>query len=151
MHVTWRQLTTSFGTTAYATLGGSITHSDKSAIHPFPYAWAHRYPWLASITIIDKGERICHPSLPKCSGQFCTLLRSRPLGSPCLCLYAFSNILWIYCLHSIYFYVKCVPPVRTCPLQFSWLSHDMAFAADHSQFVLVGRGQINGTWWDGRS
>lgn len=48
-------------------------------------------------------------------------------------------------------FVKCVPPVRNCPLQLSWLSHNMALAAYHSQFGLVRWGQVNGTWWDGWS
>lgn len=36
----------------------------QAHIQPFLYAWAHTHSWLASVTVIDRAERGCHPSLP---------------------------------------------------------------------------------------
>lgn len=43
-----------------------LCYSEESVLCPLPHTWAHRHLWLASFTVIDKGERI-YPSQPDSS------------------------------------------------------------------------------------
>lgn len=53
---------TSFQTVARAALQGSVTLSEESAICPLPHTWAHRQSQMSTVIVIDRGERVCHPS-----------------------------------------------------------------------------------------
>lgn len=33
-----------------------ITHSEESTIYPFPYTDAHKFPYVASASVIDRGK-----------------------------------------------------------------------------------------------
>lgn len=53
----WGQLIASSWTAARATPEGDVTHSEDNAIRLLSCAWAHIWPWLTSLAVIDKEER----------------------------------------------------------------------------------------------
>lgn len=54
----WSQPTSSFLPVAQATSWGSLTH----VTYPLLHTWDHRHTRLASVNMIDKHEKACHPS-----------------------------------------------------------------------------------------
>lgn len=46
-------------------ISGIITHSEESTICPLLHMRAYRWPQLASATVINRRERVCHLSHPE--------------------------------------------------------------------------------------
>lgn len=65
-----------YQTAAYAESRGSKTHSEKSAINPFPQSHAHRCVWLACVSVMDGAERVC--AIPPTEGAQSNFLSCTP-------------------------------------------------------------------------
>lgn len=48
----------------------AVKHRKKTTICPLQHRKAHSWLWLASITVIDKGETACHPFHPESMYSF---------------------------------------------------------------------------------
>lgn len=57
-----------FCTAAHSTTQGRKTHLEKSANCLLPHSWANRWSQLASVTVMDRGERT--PSHPESTAKF---------------------------------------------------------------------------------
>lgn len=49
-----------------------MTHSEESAICPFPHIWSLKYSQLASVTVTDIGQIVCNPSYWESMANFTT-------------------------------------------------------------------------------
>lgn len=76
LHDTWSQPPAPFQTAEQSASHGSATHSEQSAIRPLLHTWPHRCPWLAKVTVTDRGEKIC-PSHPDTTTSFALLTLGR--------------------------------------------------------------------------
>lgn len=60
------QTIASFQSAAHVTLGGGVTHSKGSAIHPFLYACPHRCPWFVNVSEWLVSNQFFSVELPWC-------------------------------------------------------------------------------------